>query len=248
MRSDRRRAGRWDGLRCGRVGILTRVARPSELIIALDSENMRPTQLAGLDALVLSINMLGAHYESLQDALEEGTHTRAVEVMIHAWGVVDQAHRLSSLLHKVQGIKHSAPPVKSATQVLSPAEPLRNFAQHLGGELAHEKLAGRSVWGEIFWTYRDETGRPQVSLFISRTYRHESSWSFPAGPADPSPDGRPDHIQLHRYPETYNLTEAAKAVAALARALEREYPRALAEALANQTERPVLLRLKFPDD
>jgi hypothetical protein len=91
-----------------------------------------------------------------------------VAAFADAWAVVDSVNRLRTLVSRLPGLRQNDPQIQLLLRSIRPAEPLRNFVQHIDTEIARDPRRRQQLWGSIRWSFTNPaTGMPEGHTIVA---------------------------------------------------------------------------------
>ncbi len=174
-----------------------------------------------LDGIDTSFQMTQMAYQRLchavlgysQAAVQSDSRTlHQNAILLYSWALVDTINRLRVLVMQTPGLKRDAP-VKSFLRTTQDVEALRNFVQHLPGEVMALADTGRPIWGSLSWLWVPPDTQPPAKiesvLLVPGTLATSKGYQMvnPAGKTFRTPV---DHITLSAGDTRSDLSEVTR--------------------------------------
>jgi len=116
-----------------------------------------------LDGIETSLTMARVAYSRLELGLAwhserttQNLHERILDleglILLDAWSLIDTANRLRVLVCRAPGLEQNAF-VAAFLRATEDVRKLRNFVQHLHGEMTSLEETGRTIWGSLSWLW-----------------------------------------------------------------------------------------------
>ena len=190
---------------------------------------LNPRQAQFFDAIRFAAEMMDLAYQRLLGHLltlagpdVTNPQISASVAFLHAWSIVDSAHRLHGLVDNLPGLtkRNQSPEFRKFSEKADSVEKLRNAVQHMETEIHKSAEAGKAVWGTLSWIRGSYAGETiYTCLLVSGAMMPGGSHEFinPAGLKIRMPI---DHVTLRQGGTSVNLTEVVDAIAAVISLLE----------------------------
>ena len=133
-------------------------------------------------------------------------------ILLDAWSLVDIINRLRVLVRKTPGLKQNAF-VESFLRATENLEELRNFVQHLDGEVVSVAETGWPIWGSLSWVWvsPEMQEKGTVATMVIVPGRLAKSGGHPlVNPAGKEIRLPVDHISLSAAGTMVNLSEICR--------------------------------------
>lgn len=151
------------------------------------------------------------HYSQATSLSNSASDTRNL-TLLDAWSLIDITNGLRVFVRRTPGLKHNAP-VKSFLRATEDVETLRNFVQHLDGELVGLVQTGWPLWRSRSWIWASPEMQKQgeVARPITVPGRLARAKVLPmANPAGKTVQFPVDYISLSAAGTTVNLGEITR--------------------------------------
>jgi hypothetical protein len=205
--------------------------------------NLKRRQELCLDGIETSLTMARIAYSRLEHAVTRHSQTVSQNrgesmvdarevILLDAWSLIDITNRLRVLVRRTPGLEQNAF-VEAFLRPTPNVEKLRNFVQHLDGEMASLVETGWPIWGALSWVWvpPEMQERRTVGIMSIIPGRLAKSGGYPlVNPVGKQIRPPVDHISLSAAGITVNLSDmfrtstvfGSRFEAALARARETQ--------------------------
>ena len=125
---------------------------------------LHPIHVLHLDGIRISVEMAEVAAERLLASLHKASDgSISAEVvrqivpmaMLDAWVIVECIHRVRELLEHMPGLKQKDPVIQLFYRKTLEAKRMRNFVQHLKGEIGKVATRELPLWGVLSWRSAD---------------------------------------------------------------------------------------------